>query len=483
MAMKAFIVIWIGQIVSLLGSAMTGFAVTIWVFEGTEKATALALTGFFFVTPMLILSPIAGAMVDRYDRRWMMILSDLASGVTTIAVLLLYVSGQLEVWHLFVTNAVSGAFQTFQWPAYSAAITLMLPKEQYARASAMLELAGSGSQIFAPMLAGALLAPLGLVGILIIDIVTFVVAIGTLLIIHIPELERRTEGPGASSNLLQESVYGFDYIIRRPSLLGLQLVFLVGNFSFTLALSVFSALILARTANDQLVLGSVLSAGAIGSVAGGLTMTAWGGPKRRVHGVLVGWMVHGVLGAVLLGLGRGLPVWIVGAFAGHLVGPMVNGCNQAIWQAKVAPGVQGKVFSIRRLIAWFVTPISALLAGPLSDLQLEPAMAPGGRLADLFGWLVGTGPGAGMALLFVGAGIMTAMAGAAGYLFPAVREVEDRLPDHDAVDGLATEDEPGESVFAHWSWKQKTVTAAGGLILVALITGLGWLQVVVLTGR
>lgn len=347
----------------------------------------------------------------------------------------------------------------------------------------MLELAGSGSQIFAPMLAGALLVPLGLEGILVIDIVTFVIAIGTLLIIHIPELKRTTTRANADGNLFQESIYGFDYIIRRPSLLGLQLVFLVGNFFFSLALAVFAAMILARTANDQLALGSVLSAGAIGGVTGGLAMTAWGGPKRRVHGVLVGWMIHGFLGAVLLGLGRGLPLWIAGAFAGHLVGPMVNGCNQAIWQAKVAPGVQGKVFSIRRLIAWFVTPISALLAGPLSDLQLEPAMAPGGRLADLFGWLVGTGPGAGMALLFVGAGIMTALAGVAGYLFPVVREVEDRLPDHDAVDGMVTEDESPGSAFAHWSWKQKTMTAAGGLILVALITGLGWLQVVVLTGQ
>ena len=482
MGMKAFGLVWFGQIVSLLGSAMTGFAVTIWVYEGTEKATALALTGFFFITPMLILSPVAGAMVDRYDRRLMMILSDLASGMTTIAVLLLYLGGHLQVWHLFITNAISGAFQSFQWPAYSAAITLMLPKEQYARASAMLELAGSGSHVFAPMLAGALLAPLGLVGILLIDIVTFVIAIATLLVIHIPEPVSTTTGPRAKGNLLQESFFGFDYIVRRPSLLGLQLVFLVGNFFYNLTFTVLAAMILARTGNDRLALGSVMSAGAIGGVVGGLGMTAWGGPRRRIHGVLLGWIAVGILGPIVLGLGQTLPIWIAGAFAGSLVGPVINGSNQAIWQAKVAPTVQGKVFSIRRLIAWFVTPISALLAGPLADLQLEPAMAPGGPLADLFGWLVGTGPGAGMALLVVGAGAFATMAGLSGYLVPAVRAVEDRLPDHDTVrPPMIAGDEPG-SIFAQWSRRQKMVAAGGGLLLVATIIGLGWLQIVVMTG-
>jgi MFS family permease len=480
MGMKAFVVIWIGQIVSLLGSAMTGFAVTIWVYEGTEKATALALTGFFFITPLLILSPVAGALVDRYDRRWMMILSDLASGITTIAVLLLYLTGHLQVWHLFVTNAISGAFQSFQWPAYSAAITLMLPKEHYARASAMLELAGSGSQIFAPMLAGALLAPLGLVGILVIDIVTFAIAICTLLIIKIPEPKTADTGRPASGSLLQESVYGFRYIIRRPSLLGLQSVFMVGNFFYNLAFTVLAAMILARTGNDRLALGSVMSAGAIGGVVGGIGMTAWGGFKRRIHGVLLGWMMGGITGVVLIGLGKTLPIWIAAAFAGSLATPLINGSNQAIWQSKVAPGVQGRVFSIRRLIAWFVAPISTLLAGPLADLQLEPAMAPGGSMADVFGGLVGTGPGSGMALLFVGAGILVAVVGLGGYLIPAVREVEDRLPDHDSPE-YGQLDEEMALTRVRWSWKQRMATVGGGLIFIAVVAGLGWLQVVVLT--
>lgn len=192
-------------------------------------------------------------------------------------------------------------------------------------------------------------------------------------------------------------------------------------------------MILGRTGNDELIFGSVQSVGAIGGVVGGVVMTAWGGPKRRVHGVLLGWFCFGLLGQTVIGLGQALPIWAIGTFLITFFGPIINGSNQAIWQAKVAPDVQGRVFTTRRLIAWLVSPISQLLAGPLADKILEPAMAEGGSLAPVFGWLVGTGAGAGIALLFVATGLMAAMVGLGGYLFRAVRDVEDILPDHDAV--------------------------------------------------
>ena len=476
MGMRSFVVVWIGQVVSILGSAMTGFAVTIWVYEGTEKATALALTAFFFTTPLLLLSPLAGVLVDRYNRKLMMILSDLASGLTTIAVLILHSTGNLEVWHLFVTNAISGAFQTLQWPAYSATISLMLPKEQYARANGMLELAGSGSRVFAPMLAGALLIPLGLAGILIIDIATFVFAIGALLFVKIPQPTVSAGGRSGQGSLTEEAMFGFRYIIQRPSLLGLQTLFMVGNFFVTIPLAIFAAMILARTGNDEMALGSVLSAGAIGGIVGGLAMTAWGGPRRRIHGILAGWAVLGVLGIMLAGVGRSLPIWIAAAFTFNLLGPVINGCSQAIWQAKVAPDVQGRVFSTRRLIAWLVTPIATLLAGPLADSVLEPAMASTGGLVRLFGWLTGAGPGSGMGLLFVAGGAVASMIGLGAYAIPAVREVETRLPDHGS--GEIT---PAGAVEIRWTRRHRVAVALGALVFVALIVGLGWLQVVALS--
>jgi DHA3 family macrolide efflux protein-like MFS transporter len=431
--MVAFTIVWIGQVVSLLGTAMSNFALTLWAYEVTGKATPLALVGFFFVTPMVVLGPFVGVLVDRGNRRLMMMLSDLAAALTTVIVLILYAMSNLQIWHLYITATISGIFQGFQWPAYSAAITLMLSKEQYARANGMLELAGNASRVFAPLLAGALIGPVGLVGLLIIDLVSAAVAIGTLLFVHIPQPARTEAGREGRGNFLKKAAYGFRYIFARPSLLGLQTVFLVGNFFNALAFAVFAPMILGRTGNDELVFGSVQSAGAIGGVVGGVAMSAWGGPKRRVHGVLLGWFCVGLLGQVVLGLGQALPIWAAGMFLMAFFSPIINGSNQAIWQAKVAPDVQGRVFTTRRLIAWLVSPISQLLAGPLADRVLEPAMAEGGNLAPVFSWLVGAGTGAGMALLFVFTGLLATLTGLSGYLFPVVRNAEDILPDHDAV--------------------------------------------------
>jgi DHA3 family macrolide efflux protein-like MFS transporter len=414
----------------LLATSMTNFALTIWAFEVTGSATALALVGFFYVTPILVISPIAGVLVDRSNRKLMMMLSDLASGVSTVSILILYLLGGLQVWHLYVAALISGTFQTFQWPAYSAALTMIVPKQHYARANALTDLAGNTSGIFAPLLAGALLGVIGLSGILVIDIIALLVAIGALLVVHIPQPKTSFEGLQGKGSIWKESVYGFRYILARRSLLGLQLVFLFGNFFGTLGFTVFPPMVLARTQNNALIFGSVETAGAVGGVLGGLAMGIWGGPKRRVHGVLAGWVMSSVLGSIVLGLGRSLPWWAVGLFFSGFFGPLIDSSNQAIWQSKVAPDVQGRVFATRRLIAWFVNPLATLIAGPMADFVLEPAMQPGGALASQLGFLVGTGAGSGMALIIIVSGIGASLVGVGGYAFRQIRDVEEILPDH-----------------------------------------------------
>jgi DHA3 family macrolide efflux protein-like MFS transporter len=431
-----FTIVWIGQIVSLLGTSMTTFALTIWAYETTGSATALALVGFFYVTPMLVISPIAGAIVDRQDRKLMMMVSDLASGVTTIAILVLFLADQLQIWQLYIAAAIQGLFQTFQWPAYSAAISVMIPKQQYGRANGMLSLAETGSNIFAPLLAGALIGVIGLTGILTIDIITFSFAIGALLLVYIPQPKTTAEGLSSQGSIWKEAAYGFRYIVKRPSLLGLQSVFMLGNFFVSIPFAILPAMILASTSNNELIYGTVSSAGAIGGVAGGLIMSAWGGPKRLVHGVLAGWAISSLLGTVLMGLGCSLAVWAVASFFGTLFVPIINGSNQAIWQSKVAPDLQGRVFSIRRLIAWFVNPAAFLIAGPLADRVFEPAMHGDSLMADTFSALVGTSPGAGMSLIFIICGLLATMVGIGGYFVPQIRNVETILPDHDSLPGV-----------------------------------------------
>ncbi|HEX6384221.1 MAG TPA: hypothetical protein VF177_06090 [Anaerolineae bacterium] len=160
-------------------------------------------------------------------------------------------------------------------------------------------------------------------------------------------------------------------------------------------------LILSRKGNNEVILASVQSLGAIGGVVGGLLLSAWGGPKRKVHGVLLGMIGISLLGQALMGIGRGLFIWATAAFVTQFIMPILNGSNQAIWQAKVAPDVQRRVFSVRRLIAQITAPLATAVAGPLADNVFEPGMRAGGSLASAFSWLVGTGPGAGMALMFI----------------------------------------------------------------------------------
>ncbi|MBM3144614.1 MAG: MFS transporter [Chloroflexi bacterium] len=189
-------------------------------------------------------------------------------------------------------------------------------------------------------------------------------------------------------------------------------------------------MILARTGQDSLIFGSIQTAGAVGGVAGGIIMSAWGGFKRRVHGVLIGWMFSG-LSFALFGAVTGLPLWITFSAMSALTAPLINTSNQALWQAKVAPDLQGRVFSARRLIAWFTQPISPIIGGTLADFVMEPAMQSSGGLAAIFSPIFGSGHGAGMSLLISFAGLGSALVGLMGYFLPYIRNAEDILPDHD----------------------------------------------------
>ncbi len=437
--MKAFLVVWLGQLVSILGSSMVGFGLAVWAWEETGKATPFAMMGLAFMLPNLLFGPIAGALVDRWNRKLVMMISDVAAGATSIALLFLVSSGNMEIWHLYAANIINGFFNAFQWPAYSAAITTMVSKEQYARTSGLMSIAQIAPNIIAPGIAALLLGAIGLEGLFVLDIVTFTFAVGALVFVYIPQPKPTAEGEKGKGSLLRETAYGFQYILERPSLLGLQMVFFFGNFLASFAQPVFVPMIMARSGGNELVLGGVQTALGVGGLAGGILLSVWGGPKRRVHGVLLGWMISG-LGVALIGLGQGPVVWAAGAFIMIFTMPFINGSNQALWQSKVAPDVQGRVFAVRKLIAQISAPVAMALAGPLADNFMGPAMLEGGSLTGVFGWLVGIGAGAGMALIIFISGLTGVVVGVAGYLIPSIRNVEDILPDH-GQDALASQEE------------------------------------------
>jgi len=431
--MFGFSVIWFGQVVSLLGTGMTQFALTIWAWQVTGQATALALVGFFGFFPRIVFTPLAGALIDRWSRKAVMIVSDLAAGLATVAVFVLYRMGALEIWHLYAAAAFAGAFGSFQFPAYSASISLMLPKSQLTRANAMLGLAHSISGVFAPIAAGALLAFIGIGGILTIDIVTFTFAVGTLLFVAIPQPAAHHVAEARKRRLLADCTFGFRYVLANRSLTGLLLLYFVLNFLLSCSGAVLSPMILARTGNNELFLGTVQMIFGISGVVGGALISVWGGPKRKIYALLIAILVTSLLGNTVLGMGRGLLVWGIGAFLSMFFIPMANGASHTIWQLKIPPHLQGRVFAARILIGQIGGAVAIPLAGVLADRAFEPLMAGGSALARALAPLVGRGPGAGMGLMFVLFGLLGGIAGLLGFAYRPLRDIERLLSDHDTA--------------------------------------------------
>lgn len=432
--MRTFFVIWSGQLVSTLGSGLTSFALGVWIYERTGSTTLFALNMLAFVLPNLLVSPFAGALVDRWDRRRVMILSDTGAGLSTLAIVVLMTLGRLEVWHVILISAWNSAFTTFQWPAYSAATTLLVPKAQLGRAGGMVQIGEAMSQLISPALAGALFVTVGLQGVVLVDFVTYLFAVTTLLLVHVPSPELSQDGLEGRGSIWKEAIYGWRYIAARKGLFGLLMVFAAYNFFSGLFSPLIGPLILDMYSPEVFgYLGSIVG---VGMLVGTLLMSAWGGPKRRIHGVLAFLMLGGFFSG-LIGLTPYLPLMAAAGFGMMLVMPIIGGSSQAIWQSKVAPDVQGRVFSVRRMIAWSTMPLAYLIAGPLADYVFNPLLEVGGPLSNSLGLLMGVGPGRGTGLLFVVIGFCSLLVGLGGYLSPRVRNLEDELPD-------AVPDEAGE---------------------------------------
>jgi MFS transporter, DHA3 family, macrolide efflux protein len=419
--LRTFGIVWSGQVVSLFGTSMTSFALAIWVWEQTGTATASVLVGVIGGISALLSKFFAGTLVDRWNRQSVMVVSDSISGLATVILLLLSLSGQLQVWHLYLAAAINAWVRTFQYLAYSAAITLIVPKAQYARARGLISLADYASLIGAPLLGGLLLSLFGLNGLLLVDFATFLFAVTMLLLIRIPQPDVQKASQRVA--LWRDTLSGYQYIFQRRGLLGLLLIAFTFSLVEALGYPLITPLILART-GDEVLLGTIRAAQGVGGVLGGVLLTVWGGTKRRIHAVLIGVALTGLLGDALMGIGQGVLVWVTAAFFLEFFLPIVLGSYQAIWHDRVQPEMQGRVFAARDTIATFGEPISMLMGGVLSDTLLEPAMQRDGALAPLFGGIVGTGPGAGMALLLLTGGILTAVVGLSGYLFRSVRTVE-----------------------------------------------------------
>jgi MFS family permease len=411
-----FLIIWLGQLASLLGSEMTNFAITIWAWEVTGQATPLSLILVVTQISKLLISPFAGIWVDHLPRKSLMLIGDTVAGISTIVLLVLFLTNHLQIWHLYVSGAFNALFGYIQGLAYSASVSLLVPRQHYTRASALESLQMSGSYVIAPALAGAVYTMGGLTRILVIDLATFAIAILSLSLVTLPQLPPSEQSVSSSASLrtiLQQLTFGIRYLWKSPQLMTLLSFFLISNLIDSASFSILPAMVMARSGNNAAIWGMLLAFFGTGGLLGGVTLSVWGGPQRRIHGVLIASAIWKV-GLIVLALAQRTSVKIGAALVSGFCSPFPSSCSQGIWRSQVEPAVQGRVFTTRFFLTQLATPFGAAIAGPLADYIFEPAMQPEGQLANIFGSIFGTGLGAGMALqlsLFALLGVVVAVGG------------------------------------------------------------------------
>ena len=424
--LRTFFIVWFGQLVSLVGTSLTAFGLSIWIFKETGSVTQLAAVLFAGLVPRLIVTPFAGALVDRWDRRMAMLLSDLGAGIGTLMLVVFYFTGTLALWNIMIAVAVSGLFQAFQWPAYQAAMQVLVPKDQFSRASGLVQLAEAFGNMGGPILAGVLIVATGIGGIFFVDVITFLFAVGTLLVVRFPRPAESEAGAEGAGTLWHETKYGFVYLWNRHGLFALMIYFALLNLAFGFIGVLFIQLGLSVTGAAQL--GTAFAVASVGMLVGSVIASTWSGFKHRVAGILGLAVVLG-LAMVLVG-GRASVVWITASvFVGMSVIPIATAASQSIWLAKVEPDLQGRVASVRATVAGSMIPISYLLVGPLADNVFEPLMAEGGAMADGIGEIIGTGPGRGYALFFMVLGAFVIGISILAWFYSPLRNLETDIPD------------------------------------------------------
>lgn len=427
-SMRPFLTIWAGQLVSLLGSGLTSFAMGVWIYQQTGKVTPFALTVLFSTLPRILLLPLAGSLADRWNRRWMMFLADTGSALTTLAIVLLLGLGSLQIWHIYLLVIISSIFAAFQEPAYTASVAMLVPKENLGRANGLLQLSQALETVASPIIAGVLFVSIGLRGILVVDFLTFFAALITLLMVRIPQPAVESREGGGKSSWQRDFAFSWSYLRQRQGLFGLLWYYAMLNFLLNLAGVMSGPLVLAR--HTASVLGVVQTMAGVGMLLGSLLISVWGGPKSRRIPFMFGNISIAMLGMVIIGLGEHPLYPIVGFLLLMFFVPMVSAVSQVIFQNKVAPEVQGRVFATRSMISRSMMPLAFMVSGPLADRLFEPLMSAGGTLSGTaLANLLGTGPGRGIGLIFFLCGLAALATTLLAYLNPRIRFIESELPD------------------------------------------------------
>lgn len=422
-----FPIIWLGQFVSIIGSGLTGFALGVTIFQQTGRTTDFILITAFTIVPGILLSPIAGTFIDRYNRRTIMLFADLVAGFSTLFIIAIISSNQLTIWHIYLVTAINASANAFQFPAYSALIAQIVPKQYLPRANGLVSLGESISGMGAPVIAGFIVGTFGLGVVLLIDVVTFLFAVGTLLFIRVPDVEGNEKQKSESINVWSDVKMGWSFIIQRQGLRALLL------FTVVLGIIAIPELLLTPLVlsfASETALGFVLGAGGLGFLVGSLLITLSGGPKHLILGVVAIEFITGIA-TVVMAVKASIPLIAMAVFVHYFTFAVSATASTTIWQRKVPQALHGRVFTLQRMINWLALPIVLILAGPLVDNVFEPFMQSGSPLANQVGTVIGVGEGRGIALIMVISGSLNVLLAVVAISYRPLRQLETLLPDAD----------------------------------------------------
>lgn len=426
--MKVFLIIWLGQLVSLIGSGLGSFALMVWVYQETQSITQYAIMSLCFAVPRVIVSPIAGIAVDRWNRRQVMILGDISAGISTLGLFLLASTGHLQPWHIYIALFISATGNAFQLPAFLASISQLVPKKKLNSANGLRQIAEAGANLISPILAGILLGKLFLKGILLIDFFTFLVALFTLFIIRFPNLPIHSSGSSTRSSFKRMLTEGFDYLKQKPTLL-LIFTFLMGtSFLISMVTVLFTPLVLSNFSSE--VLGFLLSLGGIGMILGGVTLSIWPQNQPYVLAILNFTILSGI-SLLAVGLKTSISVYAFAVFIFMFSAVIVDTTATIILQKKVKSSFQGRIFALKTATQSAMTMLAYVSSSFLVDWLFEPMMQNDNLVSNFLGQIIGMGAGKGIDLMFLIGGILTILVTVLAYQVPPLLNIEKNLPDWD----------------------------------------------------
>ncbi|PZG17600.1 non-ribosomal peptide synthetase, partial [Spongiactinospora gelatinilytica] len=432
-SMGRFMLVAVGQLASILGAALTEFAVPIWIYLTTGSLVSYALFSVIALVPGLLAAPLAGAVADRFDRRRVMLAANVAAGGVQLCLGSLLWTGNLQIWHVYPLLAILSVALAFQRLAYQSAIPQLVPKRYLGHANGIVQTATGTAQLIVPLVAVALMAVIGLEGILILDVTGYTLAIAVLLATKFPA----TMAARRRETVMAEMIGGFRYSWGHRGFRGMLAFFAVFNVLVSPLFLLISPLVLAfATLQD---VGKVSFAGGLGALLGGLTVAVWGGPRRlRMRGMLLSGLALAAF-CLATGVVDSLVVIGVGAFGMSYWLAVLNGVYATLIQVKVPQRFHGRVFAINQMIAWSTLPVGFGLVAPYGTALFEPLLAPGGPLAGTVGAVIGTGEGRGIGLMYLLFGLAIALLVLIALRVRALSRFDTHVPDAlpDDLVGLA----------------------------------------------